>query len=234
MHPRFGRLTPCLPTHIHAPLCAHRRQYVLELGLDGILHVVRDFLTQEGLYDCSWNEMNENQLVSASADGSIKLWDTLTSAWACWWWWFGVTGSTKQKTPSDERHHPPPQQPTTSPLRSGASTRRRPPAWTGTSWPRTHLCQLRGTPPSRSVAGGWMDGCGLRASPCRLTELDAPLPPLPTAMGPAPPGLPRHLHRPPGLRVQRRLEPKAPPTVRGDGSVMARVFCMRVRVCGVS
>lgn len=52
---------------------------MLELGLDGILHVVRDFLTQEGLYDCSWSEMNENQLVSASADGSLKLWDLLTS-----------------------------------------------------------------------------------------------------------------------------------------------------------
>ena len=45
--------------------------------MDGAGQVVemRHFDTQDGLYDCSWNEANENQLVSASADGSIKMWD---------------------------------------------------------------------------------------------------------------------------------------------------------------
>ena len=31
--------------------------------------------TQDGLFDCSWSEINENQLVTACGDGSIKLWD---------------------------------------------------------------------------------------------------------------------------------------------------------------
>ncbi|KAI0048122.1 WD40 repeat-like protein [Auriscalpium vulgare] len=31
--------------------------------------------TQDGLYDIAWSEVHENQLVSASGDGSIKLWD---------------------------------------------------------------------------------------------------------------------------------------------------------------
>jgi len=54
-----GRWVGCLFAY-RIPLCSHARdslfgltvriiarQYVLELGLDGILHVVRDFLTQE-------------------------------------------------------------------------------------------------------------------------------------------------------------------------------------------
>ena len=51
------------------------RQHVLDLSADGQVVEVRYFDTQDGLYDCSWNESNENQLVSASADGSIKLFD---------------------------------------------------------------------------------------------------------------------------------------------------------------
>ncbi|KZT07292.1 WD40 repeat-like protein [Laetiporus sulphureus 93-53] len=31
--------------------------------------------TQDGLYDVAWSEMHENQLVSASGDGSLRLWD---------------------------------------------------------------------------------------------------------------------------------------------------------------
>ncbi len=33
------------------------------------------FDTTDGLYDCAWSEDNENILVSASGDGSIKVWD---------------------------------------------------------------------------------------------------------------------------------------------------------------
>ena len=35
----------------------------------------RSFDTVDGLYDCAWSEENENILVSASGDGSIKVWD---------------------------------------------------------------------------------------------------------------------------------------------------------------
>lgn len=33
--------------------------------------------TQDGLYDVAWSEIHENQLVTASGDGSIKLWDVM-------------------------------------------------------------------------------------------------------------------------------------------------------------
>ncbi|KAL3690420.1 hypothetical protein R1sor_016729 [Riccia sorocarpa] len=50
------------------------RQYVLELTPNGIVDVV-GFDTADGLYDCTWSEDNENILVSASGDGSLKVWD---------------------------------------------------------------------------------------------------------------------------------------------------------------
>ncbi|KAH9823083.1 peroxisomal targeting signal 2 receptor [Melampsora americana] len=37
--------------------------------------VERIFDTQDGLYDLAWSEVHENQLVTSSGDGSIKLWD---------------------------------------------------------------------------------------------------------------------------------------------------------------
>ena len=39
------------------------------------LREVAVFDTADGLYDCAWSEDNENILVSASGDGSIKVWD---------------------------------------------------------------------------------------------------------------------------------------------------------------
>jgi len=33
------------------------------------------FDTQDGLYDVAWSEVHENQLVTGSGDGSLKLWD---------------------------------------------------------------------------------------------------------------------------------------------------------------
>ena len=36
---------------------------------------VNSFDSRDGLYDCSWNEDNENHVISGSGDGSIKLWD---------------------------------------------------------------------------------------------------------------------------------------------------------------
>ena len=37
----------------------------------------RRYDTQDALYDVAWSEIHENQLVTASGDGSIKLWDTM-------------------------------------------------------------------------------------------------------------------------------------------------------------
>jgi peroxin-7 len=50
------------------------RQYVLDLTPNGFVPVC-SFDTPDGLYDCTWSEDNENILVSASGDGSVKLWD---------------------------------------------------------------------------------------------------------------------------------------------------------------
>ena len=53
---------PCLPSRLPHQL--------IPFFVD--LH---SFDTQDGLYDVAWSEMNENQLATASGDGSIKLWD---------------------------------------------------------------------------------------------------------------------------------------------------------------
>lgn len=31
--------------------------------------------TQDGLYDVAWSEVHENQIVTASGDGTLRLWD---------------------------------------------------------------------------------------------------------------------------------------------------------------
>ena len=44
------------------------------MGPNGLVEVAR-FESADGLYDCCWSEENENILVSASGDGSVKVWD---------------------------------------------------------------------------------------------------------------------------------------------------------------
>jgi peroxin-7 len=58
----------------HYGIIGNGRQYVLRINPDN-LELVATFDTQDGLYDCSWSEENENHLISGSGDGSIKLWD---------------------------------------------------------------------------------------------------------------------------------------------------------------
>src|SRR3984957_4722467 len=41
-----------------------------------LLTLVR-YDTQDGLYDLAWSEIHENQLVTASGDGSLRLWDAM-------------------------------------------------------------------------------------------------------------------------------------------------------------
>ncbi|TDL26118.1 WD40 repeat-like protein [Rickenella mellea] len=39
------------------------------------LNLDKFYATQDGLYDVAWSEIHENQLVSASGDGTLRLWD---------------------------------------------------------------------------------------------------------------------------------------------------------------
>ncbi|GAA6008508.1 Pex7p [Rhodotorula paludigena] len=43
----------------------------------GGLVVEKAFDTQDGLYDLAWSECHENQIVTGSGDGSVKLWDVM-------------------------------------------------------------------------------------------------------------------------------------------------------------
>lgn len=61
-------------------LVGNGRLHLLTLGpnpasLNPGLVVEKAFDTQDGLYDLAWSEAHENQIVTASGDGSIKLWD---------------------------------------------------------------------------------------------------------------------------------------------------------------
>ncbi|KAJ3173410.1 peroxisomal targeting signal 2 receptor [Geranomyces variabilis] len=48
-------------------------------GGGGGITADRVYDTQDGLYDCAWSEEHENQIVTSSGDGSIKLWDVTLS-----------------------------------------------------------------------------------------------------------------------------------------------------------
>lgn len=41
------------------------------------LMIEKGFDTQDGLYDLAWSECHENQVATASGDGSVKLWDVM-------------------------------------------------------------------------------------------------------------------------------------------------------------
>lgn len=41
------------------------------------------FDTQDGLFDVAWSEIHENQLVTASGDGSLRLWDIMLNVCSC-------------------------------------------------------------------------------------------------------------------------------------------------------
>jgi peroxin-7 len=54
------------------------RQNVFEVAPTGELIPVRAFDTPEGVYDCAWSELHGQQLVSACANGALKLWHLQT------------------------------------------------------------------------------------------------------------------------------------------------------------
>ena len=58
----------------HFGIIGNGKQYILENTPYGIKHIV-SYDTRDGVYDNSWSECNENHLVSAGGDGSVKMWD---------------------------------------------------------------------------------------------------------------------------------------------------------------
>ncbi|KAJ5131377.1 uncharacterized protein N7515_007416 [Penicillium bovifimosum] len=55
-------------------LVGNGRLHILELTANGI-QPLKSFTTQDSLYDTAWSELHENQVLAASGDGSIKLFD---------------------------------------------------------------------------------------------------------------------------------------------------------------
>ncbi|KAI5968374.1 PEX7 [Candida margitis] len=56
-------------------LVGNGRLFILDIEPNGQISNPISWETQDGLFDLSWSEINENQCVVASGDGSIKLFD---------------------------------------------------------------------------------------------------------------------------------------------------------------
>ncbi|EFJ28727.1 hypothetical protein SELMODRAFT_93279 [Selaginella moellendorffii] len=72
----FSETLLAVATSQNFGIIGNGRQYVLQLHPSGGIAELCSFDTADGLYDCTWAEDNEHILVSASADGSVKVWDT--------------------------------------------------------------------------------------------------------------------------------------------------------------
>ena len=49
--------------------------YIIDINQDGLIpHTIYDW--NDGLFDVTWAENNENVLVTASGDGGVVVWDT--------------------------------------------------------------------------------------------------------------------------------------------------------------
>ncbi|EGW31577.1 uncharacterized protein SPAPADRAFT_62194 [Spathaspora passalidarum NRRL Y-27907] len=56
-------------------LVGNGRLFILNINPQGIIGEQISWETQDGLFDLAWSEIHENQVVAASGDGSIKLFD---------------------------------------------------------------------------------------------------------------------------------------------------------------
>ena len=61
-------------------LLGNGRLHILSLAPQANLplptvNLEKQYPSQDGLYDVAWSETHENQLVTASGDGSLRLWD---------------------------------------------------------------------------------------------------------------------------------------------------------------
>jgi len=75
MHDISDRVSLLVPDRSHLDSRPSPSRPVCEQITPNGLREVAVFDTTDGLYDCAWSEDNENILVSASGDGSIKVWD---------------------------------------------------------------------------------------------------------------------------------------------------------------
>ncbi|TVY45946.1 Peroxisomal targeting signal 2 receptor [Lachnellula occidentalis] len=64
----------CVAASANYGIVGNGRVYVLQLTPQGI-RAEKQFNTQDSVYDVAWSERNENQMVVASGDGSVKLFD---------------------------------------------------------------------------------------------------------------------------------------------------------------
>ncbi|CAI5758809.1 unnamed protein product [Candida verbasci] len=60
-------------------LVGNGRLFILDIQPNGSIINEIAWETQDGLFDLSWNELHENQIVTANGDGSIKLFDSKVS-----------------------------------------------------------------------------------------------------------------------------------------------------------
>ncbi|KAK7685668.1 hypothetical protein QCA50_011012 [Cerrena zonata] len=58
-------------------LVGNGRFHLASIGPPQGIALQKSYDTQDGLYDVAWSEIHENQLVTASGDGSIKMWDIM-------------------------------------------------------------------------------------------------------------------------------------------------------------
>ncbi|MBW0555790.1 hypothetical protein O181_095505 [Austropuccinia psidii MF-1] len=58
-------------------LVGNGRLHILQADPALKVNLDKTFDSQDGLYDVAWSEVHENQLATASGDGSIKLWDIM-------------------------------------------------------------------------------------------------------------------------------------------------------------
>lgn len=60
-------------------LVGNGRLYVLDITPSGEIVAQYVFDTQDGLFDLAWSEVHENQIVTSSGDGTIKLYDLMAA-----------------------------------------------------------------------------------------------------------------------------------------------------------
>ncbi|AMD18982.1 HBR081Cp [Eremothecium sinecaudum] len=56
-------------------LVGNGKLFILRIAANGQIAESNSFLTIDGLFDVAWNELNENQVLTAQGDGSLRLFD---------------------------------------------------------------------------------------------------------------------------------------------------------------